>query len=267
MQVSLEWISEYVDIEGISPEQIAHELTMSGLEVENIEKIGAAFSNIVVAEILDIKPHPNADKLQLVQIFNGKEKREVVCGARNIAKGQLVPYATVGSQVKDRKTGESFTLKPAVIRGIESQGMLCSAEELGLNTSDFQEDEGILILNNLKKDIKTGIDMKEVLEIKDDTVLHVAPTANRGDEMSIIGIAREIAAIFNKKLHIPCIPDIQNEENYEFDVEIKNYDACKYYALGVLKNVKIKPSPDWMSRRLIASGIRSINNVVDIQTM
>lgn len=264
MLVSLEWLSEYVDISDLDPEQIAHELTMSGLEVEDVEKIGADFTNIVVAEILEINPHPQADKLQLAKIFNGTEEKTVVCGAKNIAKGQLIPYATVGSEVMDRKMGEKFTLKPAVIRGIESQGMLCSAEELGLNTSDFQEDDGILILNKIKEGIKPGLDVKDVLGIKEDTVLHVAPTANRGDEMSILGIAREISAIFNKTLKYPSFKSYENKQNPDFSVEIKNSDTCKYYSVGVIKDVKIKPAPDWMSRRLLASGVRSISNVVDI---
>ena len=264
MLVSLEWLSEYIDISNLSPEQIAHELTMSGLEVEEIQKIGANFTNIVVAEILEINPHPDAEKLQLAKVFNGTEEKTVVCGAGNIAVGQFIPYATVGSEVMDRKSGEKFTLKPAKIRGIESQGMLCSAEELGLNTSDFQEDDGILILNTIKKDIKSGQDVKQVLGIKEDTVLHVAPTANRGDEMSILGIAREISAIFNKSLKYPKIKSYENEQNTDFSIEIKDPDTCKYYSVGVVKDVKIKTAPEWMARRLLASGVRSISNVVDI---
>ena len=263
MLVSLEWLSEYVDISDLSPEQIAHELTMSGLEVEEIEKIGADFTNIVVAEIRTINPHPEADKLQLATVFNGTEEKTVVCGARNIAVGQLIPYATVGSEVMDRKTGEKFTLKPAKIRGVESQGMLCSADELGLNTSDFQEEDGILILNKFK-DVKAGQDVKDVLAIKEDSVLHVAPTANRGDEMSILGIAREISAIFNKKIKLHNHFEHVLESDSDFKIEIKDPDTCKYYSVGVVKDVKIKPAPDWMTRRLLASGVRSINNVVDI---
>lgn len=264
MQVSIEWLSEYVNISNILPEEIAHGLTMSGLEVEEIEKIGADFSNIVIAEILEVKPHPGADKLQIAEIFNGVEKKEVVCGARNIAKGQLVPYASIGSEVKDRKTGDKFTLKPAVIRGIESQGMLCSAEELGLKTSDFQEEDGILILNKLKNNLKAGQDIKKALNIQEDIILHIAPTANRGDEMSIIGVAREISAIFNRKFQYPEIKDFKSSKASDFNVEIKDEDTCKYYAIDVIKDVKIKPSPDWMTRRLLASGVRSINNIVDI---
>ncbi|MDD3014554.1 MAG: phenylalanine--tRNA ligase subunit beta [Candidatus Gastranaerophilales bacterium] len=264
MQVSLEWLSDYVDITNISAEQIAHELTMSGLEVEEVEKTGADFSNIVVAEILEVNPHPNADKLQLAQVFNGTEKMEVVCGAGNIAKGQMIPYASVGSAVKDRKTGEQFVLKPVKIRGIESQGMLCSAEELGLKTSDFQEDDGILILNRFKENLKHGQDVKEVLNIVEDAILHVAPTANRGDEMSITGIAREVGSIFNRRLKYPHFIEINNLEISDFIVEIINEDTCKYYSAGIIEDIKIAPSPEWMTKRLQASGVRSINNVVDI---
>ena len=264
MQVSLEWLNEYVDISDLTPELIAHELTMSGLEVEEIEKTGSSFTNIVVAEIMSIKPHPNADKLQLVEIFNGTEKREVVCGARNIEVGQIIPYASVESEVLDRKTGEKFALKPATIRGVESQGMLCSAEELGLDTKDYQKDDGILILNRFIKNIKPGQDIKEALNIKEDTILHVAPTANRGDQMSIHGVAREVASIFNKKFHYSEIKDTKNRANTNFNIEIIDEDTCKYYSVGILKDVKIGPSPEWMTRRLEASGMRSISNIVDI---
>lgn len=263
MLVSLEWLSEYVDISNLEPEQIAHELTMSGMEVEEVEKIGANFTNIVVAEIREINPHPQADKLQLARIFNGTEEKTVVCGARNIAVGQLIPYATVGSEVMD-KSGEKFALKPAVIRGVESQGMLCSAEELGLKTSDFQEEDGILILNRFKENVKAGQDVKDVLGLKEDYVLHAAPTANRGDEMSVLGVAREISAIFNKTLKYPAVKSYEDSASSDFSVEIIDSDTCKYYSTGIVKDVKIKPAPDWMARRLLASGVRSINNVVDI---
>jgi len=264
MLVSLEWLNEYVDISDIEAEEIAHALTMSGLEVEEIEKTGADFTDIIVAEILEVKPHPNADKLQLARVFNGTEKKEVVCGAKNIAKGQFVPYASIGSQVIDRKSGEKFTLKPVKIRDVESQGMLCSAEELGLETADYQEEDGILILSRFKENLKPGEDVRKVLNIQEDIVLHTAPTANRGDEMSLIGIAREISAIFNKPLKIPAAKTYSAAGSDKFEVEIKDYDTCKYYAAGLIKDVKIKPGPDWMTRRLAACGVRSINNIVDI---
>ena len=263
MQVSLEWLNEYVDITGLSPEEIAHGLTMSGLEVEEIEKIGAKFTNIKVVEIQKIDNHPNADKLHLVTVFDGTNKKIVVCGAQNIEVGQKVPYASVGSTVLDRKTGESFQLTPAVIRGIESQGMLCSDDELGVAEQKLQEEDGILILNRIFPDVKLGADVKDVLNLAEDTVLHVAPTANRGDEMSIVGVAREVATIFSREFKFSPMSCANEIKTPNFEVKIDE-NVCKYYALAVLKDLKVAPSPIWMQRRLIASGVRAISNIVDV---
>ena len=262
MKISLEWLNEYVDLSDVTPEQIAHELTMSGLEVEEIEKTGPKFSNIRVAKIQLIEQHPNADKLHLVTVDLGTETKTVVCGAQNIKEGQIIPYASVGSKVLDRKTGEQFELTPAKIRGVESQGMLCSQDELGLE--NMQEEDGILILNKLYSNLTLGDSLEKVLDIKEDIVFDVAPTANRGDEMSVIGIARELCAIFNKKLQFSPLQTTQDNSTDKFKVEIIDKEGCKYYSAGLLKDVEIKPSPDWMKRRLEACGIRAINNVVDI---
>lgn len=164
----------------------------------------------------------------------------------------------------DRKTGEMFTLTPAIIRGVESQGMLCSADELGVSERNYQDEDGILILNRIFPDVKLGENVEDVLGFDKDYVLDVAPTANRGDQMSVIGIARELSAIFNKPLKfspLECTKDLTTDE---FKVEIIDKDVCKYYSVGILKDLKIKPSPDWMQKRLISSGVRAINNVVDI---
>lgn len=262
MKISLEWLNEYVDLSNVTPEQIAHELTMSGLEVEEIEKTGPKFTNIKTAQIKLIDVHPNADKLHLVTLDIGGEEKTVVCGAQNIKEGQIIPYASVGSKVLDRKTGEQFELTPAKIRGVESQGMLCSQDELGLE--GLQEEYGILILNRLYDNIELGKPVEKLLDIKEDIVLDVAPTANRGDEMSVIGIARELCAIFNKKLQFSPLQSTQDTSTDNFEVEIKDTEGCKYYSVGLLKDVEIKPSPDWMQRRLSACGMRPINNVVDI---
>ena len=262
MKISLEWLNEFVDLSDTTPEQIAHELTMSGLEVEEIEKTGPKFSNIKTAQIKLIENHPNADKLHLVTVNLGNETKTVVCGAQNIQEGQIIPYASVGSKVLDRKTGEQFELTPAKIRGVESQGMLCSQDELGLE--GLQEEDGILILNRLYDDIKLGTPVEKLLNIKEDIVFNVAPTANRGDEMSVIGVARELCAIFNKKLQFSPLQSTQDNSTDKFEVEIIDTEGCKYYSAGILKDVVIKPSPEWMQRRLTACGIRAINNVVDI---
>jgi len=264
MQVSLNWLNEFVDLSDIDENQIAHELTMSGLEVEAIEKIKPQFSNIITAKIIKIDQHPNADKLHLVTVDTGLEKKTVVCGAQNIEEGQVIPYASVGSEVLDRKTGEMFTLTPAEIRGVQSQGMLCSADELGLSDRGYQEEDGILILNRFIKDIKLRMPLEEVLGLEEDIIIHTAPTANRGDEMSVIGIARELCAIFDKELKFSPLESTTDLSTDDFKVEIIDNDVCKYYSVGILENITIKPSPGWMQKKLIASGIRAISNVVDI---
>lgn len=264
MQVSLNWLNEFVDLSNVEASQIAHELTMSGLEVEAVEDVKPSFTNIKTVKIEKIDAHPNSDRLHLVTVNTGSGLKTVVCGAQNIAEGQVVPYASVGSQVLDRKTGEIFTLTPAVIRGVESQGMLCSADELGVSDRNYQEEDGILILNRIFSDVQLGQDVKDVLGFEKDTVLDVAPTANRGDQMSVIGVARELSSLFNTPLKfnpIECTKDLSTDK---FKVEIKDKTVCKYYSIALLKNIKTKPSPDWMKKRLLASGVRSINNVVDI---
>ena len=264
MQVSLNWLNEFVDLSDISADQISHELTMSGLEVEAVEKIKPLFTNIITAKIVKIDQHPNADKLHLVTVDTGLGTKTVVCGAQNIEEGQVIPYASVGSEVFSRKTGEMFTLTPAEIRGVESQGMLCSADELGLSDRGYQEEDGILILNRFIKDIKLRMPLEEVLGLEEDIVFHTAPTANRGDQMSVIGIARELCSIFDKELKFSPLESTTDLSSDNFKVEILDKDVCKYYSLGVLENITIKPSPSWMQKRLVASGIRAISNVVDI---
>ena len=260
MQVSHEWLNEFIDLEGITPQEIAHNLTMSGLEVEEIEYKKPSFTNIRTAKIIKIDNHPNADKLHLVTLNLGNEEKVVVCGAQNIEVGQIIPYASIGSKVLNRKTGEQFELTPAVIRGVESQGMLCSQDELGL--SNMQEEDGILILNRLFANVELNQPLEKVLNLSDEIIYHVAPTANRGDQMSVIGIARELSALFNRKMKFEKMELPQAKA--DFEVEIKNDDACKYYSIAVLKNLVTKPSPDFIQRRIIAGGMRPINNIVDI---
>lgn len=264
MQISLNWLNEFVDLSDVDVKQIAHELTMSGLEVEEIEEIKPKFTNIRTAKIEKIDNHPNSDRLHLVTVNLGNALKTVVCGAQNIKEGQIIPYASVGSQVLDRKTGEMFTLTPAVIRGVESQGMLCSADELGVSERNYQEEDGILILNRIFPNVQIGEDVEKVLGFDDDVVIHIAPTANRGDQMSVIGVARELCAIFDKPLNFSPIISTNDLSTDDFKVEIIDEDVCKYYSLGILKNITIKPSPLWMQKRLISSGVRAINNVVDI---
>lgn len=264
MQVSVNWLNEFVDLSNIEDAQIAHELTMSGLEVEAVEEVKPQFTNIITVKIEKIDDHPNSDHLHLITVNTGSGLKTVVCGAQNVAVGQVVPYASVGSQVLDRKSGELFTLTPAVIRGVESQGMLCSADELGLSERNYQEEDGLLILSRFIPDVKIGEKLENVIEFERDTILDVAPTANRGDQMSVIGVARELSSLFNTPLKFSPLQTTKDFSTDKFKVEIKDEDVCKYYSVAVLKNIKIKPSPDWMKTRLLSAGIRSINNVVDV---
>ncbi len=265
MQVSFEWLNEYVDLDGITPEQIAHSLTMSGLEVEEVEYRKPNFTNIITALIKKIDNHPNADKLHLVTVDTGSAEKTVVCGAQNIKEGQIIPYASVGSKVFSRKTGEIFELTPAVIRGVESQGMLCSQDELGLD--GMQKEDGILILNNPLLnlgEVKLGEPLEKVLNLNDEIIFHLAPTANRGDQMSVIGVARELSALFNRKLKFSPLSATKDTATDKFKVEILDDEACKYYSVALLKDIEIKPAPDFIQRRVTAAGMRPINNVVDI---
>jgi len=262
MQVSIEWLNEFVDISDIEPELIAHKLTMSGLEVDKIEVTKPKFTNIITAKITALGLHPDADKLQLATVDTGNGVKTVVCGAKNIAVGQIIPYASVGSVVFSRKTGEEFTLTPAIIRGVESEGMLCSSDELGLE--GLQDEDGILILDRLYKDIAIGQKLEELLGLSDDVILHLAPTANRGDQMSVIGVAREVSALFDRKMNFSPLTYEGKLKGGSFEVEIKDPETAKYYSIGVIKDIKIKPSPDFMQRRITACGMRPINNIVDI---
>jgi len=262
MQVSYEWLNEFVDLSGITPEDIAHKLTMSGLEVEEVEYKKPKFTNIITAKILELKQHPDADKLRLATIDTGSEKKTVVCGAQNIEVGQTIPYASVGSKVFSRKTGELFELTPATIRGVVSEGMLCSCDELGLD--GMREEDGILILNRIYGNIELGKKLEDVLGLREEVIFHTAPTANRGDQMSVLGVARELSALYNRKLNFSPLEYTNELKKTDFQVEIIDEEACKYYSIGVLKDLTIKPAPEFIQRRVTACGMRPINNIVDI---
>ena len=263
MQISLNWLNDLVDLKDIDVKQITHELTMSGLEIEEITEVKPQFTNIITVKIEKIDNHPNSDHLHLVGVNTGSEIKTVVCGAQNIQIGQVVPYASIGSKVLDRKTGEQFQLTPAVIRGVESQGMLCSADELGVSDRNYQEEDGILVLNRIFPNVGLGLNVENVLGFEKDFIINTAPTANRGDQMSVRGVARELSALFNRPMKFEYAKR-ENVTLADFKVEIKNPEVCKYYSIGVVKDITIKPSPEWMQKRLLASGIRVINNVVDI---
>ncbi|MBM7582052.1 phenylalanyl-tRNA synthetase beta chain [Caldicoprobacter guelmensis] len=258
MLVPLKWLKEYVKVD-VPVEQLAHRLTMTGTKVESITRLGEGISNVVVGKILEIKPHPNADKLVVCVVDVGKCKVQIVTGAPNVKEGQLVPVALDGATLPG-----GYKITATTLRGVESQGMLCSGEELGLTEEDYPGAgvDGILIL---QEEYPLGMDIKEALGL-DDHVLEFEVTSNRPDCLSVIGIAREASVALNSSFTLPHIevkPGI-GDVNAEAKVVVEAPDLCPRYCARVVKDVKIGPSPRWMQRRLISAGVRPINNIVDI---
>ncbi|NQU03575.1 MAG: phenylalanine--tRNA ligase subunit beta, partial [Syntrophaceae bacterium] len=252
MLVSLKWLKDYVDID-IGPEEVAESLSMAGIEVESVDETGPDFADVVVAKILSIKPHPNSDKLSLCEVTTGDRTYPVVCGAPNVAAGILAPFAKVGATIPG-----GYSIKHSKIRGELSEGMLCSEEELEIG----DDASGIMALPG---DLKPGDDLAAALDLRDVT-LDVTITPNRSDCLSMVGIAREIAAMTGKTVRYPEIVFSEGTEDIRdiTSVDIMNPELCPRYAARVIKNVKIKSSPSWMKRRLEAVGLRAINNIVDI---
>ena len=254
MKAPISWLREYVDI-ALSPQELARELTMSGTEVGAIESVGG-WENIVVGEVVAIEPHPNADRLRLATVDLGAERLTAVCGAPNLTLGQRVVFARIGARLIDAHSGETVRLKRAKIRGVTSEGMICSERELGIS----DRHEGIMVLPG---DAPLGLPLDEYLG---DAVFDLDITPNRPDCLSIIGIAREIAALTGKAMRLP---DIRYEEAAEpierkASVEILAPDLCPRYCASLIVGVKVGPSPRWLEQRLLACGMRPINNVVDV---
>lgn len=258
MKVLYSWLREYFKAE-VDIEYLAERLNFAGISVENLEKIKPTFKGVITAKILKIRPHPNADKLSLVLIDYGKGTIEVVCGARNIREGQIVPFAPVGSTLKN---GE-FVLEPKKIRGVVSQGMLCSETELDLG----EDSEGIFILSDeLGENIPLGKPVEEVLGIADDYLLEFELPSNRPDCFSVIGIAREAHAVAGGEFRLPefsCQED-GPEVSSIVKVEIEDEELCPRYSAKAVVEVENRRSPFWMRWRLLQSGLRPISAIVDV---
>ena len=255
MKVSLKWLRDYVDIK-LVPEELAEKLTMSGLEVKGIQTIGGTWDNVVIGEVIALNPHPNADRLKLATVELGTEQVTTVCGAPNIGLGQRVPFAHIGARLIDAHTEEAILLKPAKIRGVASEGMVCSEKELGISDSH----EGILVL---PAEAPIGIALDAYLG---DVIFDLDVTPNRPDCLSVIGIAREIAALTGEPL---CLSQIHYEELEDSigsfaSVDIAEPDLCPRYCASLITGIKIAPSPSWLQQRLNSCGMRPINNVVDV---
>ena len=260
MKVTLNWLKQYVDFNW-SPEELAERLTMLGLEVEGVRKLGGEFEGIVVAQVITRDKHPNADKLSLCRVNDGKDERQIVCGAQNFKAGDKVPLILPGASLP-MKPGEKepFTIKVGKIRGVESHGMMCSPQELGLPDAV----DGLLLL---REDAQVGQPFATYLgRAGSDVIYDLEVTPNRPDLNSVIGIAREIAALTGNELRLPGVGSQNSAAGGQelVAVRLEEPELCPRYTARVVTGVKVGPSPDWLRSTLEKVGIRSISNVVDV---
>ena len=269
MNTALSWIKAYVPDLECTAQEYTDAMTLSGTKVEGYEKLDKNLEKIVVGQIKTIEPHPNADKLIVCQVDVGNEMIQIVTGAPNVKEGDKVPVVLDGGKVAGGHDGgplpeNGIKIKKGKLRGVESFGMMCSIEELGSSKEMYPDapENGIYIL---KEDVPVGADAVEVLGLH-DVVFEYEITSNRVDCYSVLGIAREAAATFRKEFKAPEVKMTGNEEDIHdyLSVEVRDDELCPRYCARMVKNIKLGPSPEWMQRRLAASGIRPINNIVDI---
>ncbi|MBM9605985.1 phenylalanine--tRNA ligase subunit beta [Desulfopila inferna] len=251
MKFTIDWLKNYVDLDGLLPEELTDKLTMLGLEVEGMTTLFEELADVKVARILEAVPHPNADTLQLCKVAVGDEQYEIVCGAPNARAGLLTPVALSGTVLPG-----NFKIKKSKVRGVVSNGMLCSEKELGLS----EESDGIM---ELPENLQHGDSFIHAMGLS-DIQIEVDLTPNRADCASVIGIAREVAGFRGTALKLPLENGAISRQSEEFSVEIEAPDLCPRYAGRLIRNVTIGPSPWWLQRRLISIGLRPINNVVDV---
>jgi phenylalanyl-tRNA synthetase beta chain len=250
MRVGLRWLNELVPVD-VPVERLVDLLDMSGTKVESVDRPSRGIGGVVVAKVLQIEPHPNADNLSLVEVEVARRTTErVVCGASNFAVGDRVPLATVGARLPDMEITERK------IRGTTSRGMLCSAAELGVS----KDHSGILVL---PQDAPLGDDVTNVLGL-DDTVIELEITPNRPDCMSMIGVAREVGALLNNPMTVPEVEIAYSDVPSPVDVTIEDPEGCPRYLAMYLDQISVGPSPSWLVARLTAAGVRSISNIVDV---
>ncbi|MGB2826751.1 MAG: phenylalanine--tRNA ligase subunit beta [Dehalococcoidales bacterium] len=255
MKIPFKWLKEFVDI-SLPPNEVADRLTMSGTEAKGVQATGGKWDNIVVGQIAAVNPHPNADRLRLPTVDLDTGQQTVVCGAPNLNVGDKIAFARVGAELIDGHTGQTAVLKPAKIRGVESSGMVCSEKELGISDNHTE----ILVL---PADAPLGMPLADYLG---DAILDLDVTPNRPDCLCVSGIAHEVAALTGREFHEP---DLSYEESgppidQHIAVEIIDADLCPRYCASLITGVKIGESPQWMQQRLLACGMRPINNIVDV---
>lgn len=265
MKISKKWLQEFVFLpDSLSSEELGKELTMRTVEVEGIEDRGKTLDHIVVAKIVSIEKHPNADKLRVCQVDAGTETVQIVCGGSNLEVGMKVVLAKIGASVVWHGQGDPIVMEKATLRGVDSFGMICAAEEVGLSSMfPKKDDHEVVDLSSLKD--KPGTPLAKALHL-DDVTLEVdnKSLSNRPDLWGHIGMAREIATIYHKKLTLPSPPAIKQGSDFKLTVSVEDADLCPRYMAVALSGITIEPSPDWMQKRLDACGIRPINNIVDI---
>jgi len=254
MKVLLSSLNKLIDLSGLDPKKIAADITMGGLKVDAVEYLGHGFENVVTGKILNIEKHPNAEKLTICTLDTASEKLTIVCGAKNMSAGDVVPVAKIGAKLPC-----GLEIKEAALRGVKSFGMLCSEKELGLAV----EASGLMLLD---KNTAPGIGFADFLG-KNDWVFDIDVTAQRGDAMSVLGVARDLAAIYEKKLVMPSYKvseDKSKDASSAVGIKISAEDLCPSYLARVIDNVKIGPSPVWLRHALENIGMRPVNNVVDV---
>jgi len=257
MQFSENWLRTLADPK-LATAELAHLLTMSGLEVEECREVSPPFTGVVVGEVLRVEKHPNADKLKVCQVdVGGAQPLGIVCGAPNVVEGMKVPCALVGARLPGASPDQLSEIKAATVRGVESRGMLCSARELGLS----DDHSGLL---KLREDAPIGRDVREVLAL-DDKILTIKLTPNRADCLSVLGVAREVAALTRVSLRPPRISAVPAQSKAVFPVKISAADGCGRFSGRVIRNVDANAaSPEWMKQRLERAGQRPISALVDI---
>lgn len=260
MFVSYKWLAEYVDLSGIAPEELSEKITRSGIEVEGVEVLNQGMKGVVIGHVIEKEPHPDADKLNKCQVDLGNDEVvQIICGAKNVDKGQKVAVATVGAVLPG-----NFKIKKAKLRGEVSNGMICSLQELGIESKLVAKEysEGIFVFPN---DVEVGEDALGQLNL-DDVVLELGLTPNRSDALSMLGVAHEVAAILSREVKYPEISyeSIAEKAASVIEVKVEATEDNPLYVAKVIRNVTIAPSPLWLQSRLMAAGIRPHNNVVDI---
>lgn len=260
MDLPMSWLSDYTDITGVTPKEYSDKMTMSGSKVEGVENLGKDIDKVVVGKVLECEMHPDSDHLHVCMVDVGEgEPIQIVCGAPNVAVGQKVPVALNGATLPG-----GVKIKKGKLRGVMSNGMICSHDELGIEPSrlGYEPEYGILVLD---ENAEIGSDVKDLFGLNEN-VVEFEITSNRPDCFSIIGLARETAATFKKPFNVPTpkVKEVGGDINDMLSVEILDKDKCKRYCARAVKNVKIGPSPKWMRERLEACGVRAINNIVDI---